>query len=180
MAAIRNLVLFIIAGGLLFLLFGWYSGFFAPAEVHIKTIDAFIGVYEDHRGEYSETIHIQDRLADKLWEDGVDNYKNFGIYYDDPEAVEPHQLHSMAGRVVAGIHEQKIQKLTKKYNLFVFEQQKAAMVELPVKNIFSLYAGVYKAYPLLEEFAEKKGFEFRPVIEIYDNPGSVQFIMPLD
>lgn len=180
MRAIRNLVLFILTGALLFLLFGWYSGFFAHARLEVKPVGEFMAVYEDHLGAYSETTGIQDKLADMLWEDGVDNYKNFGIYYDDPETVETGNLRSIAGRVVNRRHEYKVRRLTDKYNIFSFEKQKAAIVELPIKNIFSLYAAVYKAYPLLDEYAVNHDLDARPIIEIYDNPGKVRFILPLE
>lgn len=180
MRAIRNLVLFILTGTLLFLLFGWYSGFFAHARLEVKTIGEFMAVYEDHLGAYSKTTGIQEKLADRLWDDGVDNYKNFGIYYDNPETVETGDLHSIAGRVIYHDHEHKIRRLSGEYNIYNFEKQKAAMVELPVKNIFSLYAAIYKAYPLLDEYAANHHLDARPIIEIYDNPGKVQFILPLE
>lgn len=179
MKAIRNLMLFALAGGFLFLLFGWYSGFFARAKVEIKSMDSFVAVYQNHQGEYSKTLSIQEQIADMLWEDGVDNYKNFGIYFDDPKTTNSDDLHSIAGRVIAAEHENKVAKSSDKYQIYLFKRQKVAVVELPVKNIFSLYAGIYKAYPLLENFAAEHGISENHVIEVYDIPGKGQFILPL-
>lgn len=172
-------MLFAVAGGFLFLLFGWYSGFFSRSKVEVKTVDRFVAVYQDHKGEYSETLSIQEKIADMLWENGVDNYKNFGIYYDDPKTTGSEDLFSIAGRLVSPEHEDKVERNTGNYQIYLFRKQKAAVVELPVKNIFSLYAGIYKAYPLLESYAEKHGISEYHVIEVYDNPGKIRFILPL-
>jgi hypothetical protein len=179
MKAIRNLMLFALAGSFLFLLFGWYSGFFARAKVEVKSIDSFVAVYHNHQGEYSKTLTIQDQIADMLWEDGVDNYQNFGIYFDDPKTTDSDDLHSIAGRVIAAQHESRVVKNSDKYQIYLFKRKNAAVVELPVKNIFSLYAGIYKAYPLLEAYAAEHRIEDIQVIEVYDIPGKIRFILPL-
>lgn len=180
MKAFRKLLFFVFGSAIVFFILGWYSGFFARARVEIRQVDSFVVVYENHTGAYSETMDIQERIADQLWDAGVDNYFNFGVFYDDPENTRPEDLRSMVGRVVTSEHEKKIMQQTDAFLVQEFSHQKAAVVELPLKNIFSLYAAVYKAYPLLDEYARKHNVAEKPVIEVYKIPGNICVILPLD
>ncbi len=179
MKAIRNLLIFIILGFCIFLLFGWYSGFYYNAILEVREVNSFVGVYEDHIGEYSATKEIQENLYDMLWEDGIENFKNFGIYYDDPQFVEISEMRSKVGRIVENNQITKLTRFSEEYNIFAFERQKAAVVEIPYRNYFSLYAGIYKAYPLLNEYAKENGITNNSIIEIHDFPNKVIFILPL-
>jgi hypothetical protein len=180
MKAIRNLLIFVVGGAVVFFVFGWYSGFFVKARVEVKEPERFVVVYENHRGEYSETMDIQERIADQLWEAGIDNYYNVGIFYDDPETTKPEELRSLVGRVIAGVHERKAMQYADLFLVQEFNFKKVAMVELPVKNIFSLYAAIYKAYPLLEHYAAQNNISGQPLIEVYNIPGNIRVMLPLD
>lgn len=180
MKAIRNLLFFVFGGAIVFFVFGWYSGLFTKAAVEIKQIDSFIVAYENHLGEYNETTMIQEQIADQLWETGIDNYFSFSIFFDDPETTNPDEMRSMIGRVIAKVHEDKIISHTDDFLVHQFSFNKAAVVELPLNNIFSLYASIYKAYPLLQQYAAEHNIADKPFIEIYNIPGKIQVILPLE
>lgn len=179
MKAIRNLLLFIGTGLVVLTFIGWYSGFFSPVEIKVLELGPVYAVYEDYVGEYSETGEIKEKLYGMLWDDGIDNYKDFGIYYDDPGTTEISQLKSKIGRVVEENQVAELSLLKDRYKLFTLPRQKVALIELPYVNIFSLYSGIYKAYPRLKAFAEENDFADAPIIEILDESKGIQFILPL-
>ncbi len=179
MSAFRNLILFIILSVIALIIFAWYSGVFSKAAVRVEFMEPFVAAYQDEIGEYSETREVQDSLYNLLWEDAIENYKTFGIFYDDPRTTDIKKMHSRVGCIVEKSYIQKIEKLASKYKIFRFERQQCALVEISFKNTFSIYAGIYKAYPLLKEFAEENGYQHEPIIEIHDIPKKILFFMPL-
>lgn len=180
MKAIRNLLIFILVGFFVFLIFGWYSGFFAATKIELTQVGPFYAVCEDHTGEYSASAKIQQRIAGMLWEDGIDNYQDFGIYYDDPYDTAPGQMRSKVGRVISSNQLDRLSNLSGDSELFTFHRRKAAVIVLPYVNNFSLYAGIYKAYPRLKAFADANGYPDGPIIEILDDTGEIIFILPLN
>jgi len=179
MKSFRYLILFIILSFVSFVFLGWYSGIFARTKVEIKAVGPYVVAYADFKGEYSETAQIQDSLYNKLWEDGVENYQAFGIFYDDPQNTPVENLRSKVGCVIHKDYISKIYKMTNKYRVLTIEKQTCAVVELPYNNSFSVYAGIYKAYPALHDYCKENGYPVNPIIEIYDVPHNILFIMPL-
>ncbi|MCF8365642.1 MAG: GyrI-like domain-containing protein [Bacteroidales bacterium] len=179
MKAIRNLFLFIGIGLVVLVFIAWYSGFFLNVELKVQDIGPIYAVFEDHIGEYNQTDEIKEKLFGMLWDDGIDNYKDFGIYYDDPGNTEVSQLKCKIGRVIEKNQVAELGLLENKYQLFTFSRQKAAIIEMPYVNSFSLYAGIYKAYPRLKAFAAQNNYAEEPVIEILDDSKGIQFILPI-
>lgn len=180
MKAIRNLLVFIGLGLLLISLFGWYSGFFAGVNIEVKELGPIYAVYEDHIGEYSETDEIKKKLYGELWDDGIDNYKDFGIYYDDPGKTKTGEMRCKVGCVIEQNQVAELGQFKSKYNLFILDRQKVAVIEYPYVNLFSLYVGIYKSYPKLREFAAANNYPDGPIIEILDESKDIQFILPLE
>jgi len=179
MNAFKNLILFIAVSVIGFMIFGWYSGIFARARVEVKFVGPYVAAYCDNIGKYSETRHIQDSLYNLLWEDGIENYKTFGIYFDNPKYADVKKLHSRVGCIIEKAYVQKAEKLSDKYNVLTIDRQQCAVVEFHFRNTFTIYAGIYKAYPLLKKYADENGYKQEPIIEIFDIPNRISFMMPL-
>ena len=179
MKAIRNLLLFIGIGLVVIALFGWYSGFFTGVTVEVKELGPIYVVYEDHIGEYTETGQIREKLYGMLWDDGIDNYKDFGIYYDDPGLSNTKEMRCKVGRVIEQNQVPELDEFKDKYKLFVLQRQKVAIIKYPYVNLFSLYVGIYKSYPKLREYAVSNNYTDGPIIEILDESKDIQFILPL-
>ena len=180
MKAFKFFLVFLSATSLAFILLAWYSGFFKTAEVEVKKLDSFVAVYEDHAGSYDRTARIQEDIYNRLWDDGIENYRAFAIFFDDPRSKAETELRSRVGCIVEPAYEQKIKNMDQKYQVFNFEKQRCAVVEFPYRNVFSVYAAVYKAYPALEKFRTEQGTPAGNVIEIYEIPHRIVFAMPLD
>lgn len=172
--------LLILAGiGVLLIAFIWYSGFFRSVEVEIRDAGPFVAVYEKHKGDYRGTAEVQEKLYNRLWDDGIENYRSFAVFFDDPSEVPVNQLQSLVGCIVESGYESKVRSMQDKYQIFDFEKQKCAVVEFPYRNNFSMFAAVSKAYPELDEYLEKNKLKPRPVIEVYHIPENIIFLMPL-
>jgi len=179
MKAIRSLLIFIFSGCFIFFLFGWHSGFFSKATIEIKDVGPYYAIYEDHTGEYSETVTIQEKLFGLLWDSGIENYKNFAIFFDDPKTAEISTMRSKVGRIIRNDQFDELNQLPPVFQQYKFPRQKAAVIRLQYVNSFSLYAGIYKAYPRLKDFAHENGFVDGPVIEINEPEFEMLFILPL-
>jgi hypothetical protein len=179
MNAYRNLILFIIVSAVGILILALYSGLFRSTKVEVKFVEPFVAVYHDEIGEYGETRRIQDSLYNLLWEDGIDNYHTFGIFYDDPGTSEVNKMHSRVGCIIEKAYAGKAERLSDKYHVFTFQRQQCAVVEIPFKNTFSVYAGIYKAYPKLNKYAAENGYKKESIIEIHQIPTKITFAMPL-
>lgn len=184
MAAFRNLILFIAIGIVLLLFFATYSGVFASPEIQITEAGPLVAVCENHTGEYSETAIILKKLSSKLWDDGIENNKNLAIFFDDPQTTEIQSLRSKVGRIIEPNQLHRINWISRHYDVLTFEQQRAAVITMPYRNALSLYAAVFKVYPMLRRYAVEAGIPNNPIIEIHDTeikdtPNEIIFILPL-
>ncbi len=179
MKAFKFFLIFLFGGSLVLLLLAWYSGFFITPVVDVQQVEGFVAAYEDHVGAYDSSSEIQERIYNRLWDDGIENYRAFGIFYDDPATTPVDQLRSRIGCIVEPAYTEKIKSLANKYRVFEFRTQRCAVVDFPYRNVFSGYAAMYKAYPALAAYAAKNGISDAGVIEIYEIPKRIRFIMPL-
>jgi hypothetical protein len=184
MAAFRNLVLFLLLGMIVMLFFARYSGVFIKPEIQIVQAGPYVAACEKHIGEYSQTGKLLKKLYDRLWDDGLENYKNLAIFFDDPQTTDVKQLRSQVGRIIEPDQNDKIERVKKNYNVFTFKQQQSAVVVLPYRNSLSLYVAIFKVYPLLKAYAIEAKVPGNHIIEIHDidkdtRPKTIMFILPL-
>jgi hypothetical protein len=72
------------------------------------------------------------------------------------------------------IEEEDIGKLSEleKYAVKVLEEKEYMTITFPYKGVPSIFIGMRKAYPVLMEYAEQKGYDpSAPMIEMYDVRG---------
>ncbi|SKC62929.1 hypothetical protein [Maledivibacter halophilus] len=162
-------LLVIIVGIILFLN---YVGFFSKIVIEEKKMGPYVLVYEEHKGDYKGTRKIQDNIYDSLLNKyGIETFKGFGVYYDDPKKVSKEELRSIAGCILEESDYNSIKKL-KESNFKVTEipKQNSIAVEFPFKNAFSVFIGIMKVYPEINKFVEKNGLNQKEIMEVYDVP----------
>lgn len=162
-------LLVIIVGIILFLN---YVGFFSKIVIKEKEMGPYVLVYEEHKGDYKGTQKIQDNIYYSLLNKyGIETFKGFGAYYDDPKKVPKQELRSIAGCILEESDYNSIEKL-KENNFKVTERskQESIVVEFPFKNSFSVFVGIMKVYPEINKFVEKNGLKQKEIMEIYDVP----------
>lgn len=166
--------------GVLLLAFVWYSGIFKSVEVEVRDIGPFVAVYEDHYGDYKQTAEAQDMLYNKLWEDGIENYRAFGIFFKSNGQAYADSNQSRVGCIVEPAYEARIASMTSKYDIFRFSRQKCAVVEFPYRNYFSMHLAIAKSYPALTAYANTHKLKPGLIIEVYQIPDKIQFLLPLE
>ena len=163
---------------LVFLLVPGYFGLFYKIEITEKNVGPFTILFEKHRGDYKETGAVMDRLYYSLLEEeNIECNKGFGIYYDNPAEVEKSQLRCIAGNILEGIDDAKIEELKQKYTIKTFPETKAVYSEFPYKTngkkgsgqMFFIMA-LMRTYPALHKYLEANKLDRAPVMEIYDVP----------
>ena len=152
------------------LVYAYYGGFktitFKEAEQGGETL-----VYEEMIGDYSQSPNLQNKIYYALLNDEkIETTKGFGIYFDDPKAVEKSKLRSEAGCIVEDLDSAAIARLSEKYNVKTLPQSHCIVTEFPNKGMLSIIIGLIKVYPALETYCKQQGSGGGPVMEIYDVP----------
>lgn len=153
---------------LLVVVYIYYGGL---ASVHVQVLNqgGETLVYEEVTGDYKQTGEVSDRVYHALKQDGVETFKGFGIFYDNPKRVEKSKLRSEVGCILEDTS--VVQRLSENYKIKVFPRKDYITVESPFKGQLSILVGIFKVYPAMSRFAKEKGYdEESPVMEIYDVP----------
>lgn len=148
-----------------------YYGFFAQVTIVEKEIGDFWLLYEKHVGDYKETGQVMDRIYSRLLgEDAIAPSRGFGLYFDDPKKVEKKHLRSIAGCILGGQDEGKINYLKTNYQVKKYPASTSVVAEFPFKGTPSILMGVIKVYPKLTEYMAQHNYPPVPIMEIYDTP----------
>jgi hypothetical protein len=157
-----------------------YLGFFSTYTVVEREMGPYRMVYEDFTGPYEKTGPVMDRIYQSLKDDGIETFKGFGMYYDDPAQVPGEKLRSKVGSIVEEKDWQKLAALKKRYTTIDFPLSRCVVVEFPYRSILSYMIGPMKAYPLLGEFMNTNNYQADYGLEIYDVPGKkIYYAMPV-
>jgi hypothetical protein len=153
-----------------------YYGIFAPVVFVEKEMGPYVLVYEKHLGEYKQTAGIMEKINSKLLgEEGVFAGKNFGLFYDNPKAVEAANLRSIAGCIVENVPDDKIKRLKDNFLVAEFPEAQCVVAELPYKGFVSILLGTLRVYPKLAEYMQAHQYTMVPIMEIYDKPNRKLF-----
>jgi len=168
----KYIIIIVILGLIAVLLMGYlyYMGFFNKIEITEKEMGPYKVVFKEHIGDYKETGKIMDEIYYSLLNDGVETYKGFGIYYDNPKVVEKDKLRSIAGSMIEEKDYDKIDQLKDKYSIKTIDKTRSITTEFPFKNKMSIMFGIMKVYPKINKYIDSKGYKKGQVMEIYDVP----------
>ncbi|HAR62034.1 MAG: hypothetical protein DKM50_01695 [Candidatus Margulisiibacteriota bacterium] len=158
-----------------------YLGLFYKVKFVEKEVGPFGLVYEKHVGDYNETLKIQKRIYDALFnEDKIETYKGYRIYYDDPKNIERTALRSEVGCILENRNLNNLENIREKYNVRGFPRTKSIIVEFPFKNKISILIAVMKIYPALQGYSNEKGYNPVPALEVYDMTNKkIIYIQPI-
>lgn len=165
------------------LVFLYYNNYFMDISVSEKSMGPYFIAYDEHVGDYKGTKVIQDDVYYTLLNThGVETYKGFGIYYDDPKDVPKEKLRSKAGCVLEPQHFSMIEELKGKgMKITEIRQSKSLVVEFPIKSNFSTIIGIMKVHPAIKEYGKKKGLSLKEMMEIYDVPNEkIVYVMRVE
>lgn len=110
--------------------------------------------------------------------------KALGIYYDDPNKVESHNLRYVVGSILSEgttpVDEEMVKQFTDREFKIIHlpEVSYAVHTKFPHITTLSILIGVYKAYPMLKDYIEEHKLCAYPYIEYYDG-SMIHFFAPL-
>ena len=130
-------------------------------------------VYVEQVGDYSKSAGPIDKMYYSLLnEEGIETFRGFGIYYDNPREVEKSRLRSEVGNILEDPDPAILKKLEGKYNIKTLPEKEYIVTEFPYRGKLSVIIGIMKVYPAMNRFVRDNGFdEDGWVMEIYDMPG---------
>lgn len=151
------------------LLFGWFIGFFKNMKVREKEEGGFKVAGIKYTGPYSTTGKYMSQVEQKLIKLGIMPKKEFGIYYDNPQTVNPEKCRSYVGCIIRKEDYDKIPALISTGLIIdTVPKSKAIFTEFSLKNSLSFMLGAMKAYPIMSKYMNAKGYKPTMSIEIYD------------
>ncbi len=160
--------------------FLWYLGLFSNVELREETTGPFHVLVRDFKGDYSETGMEIALIKDDLASRGFDISTGFAMYMDNPRDVTADSLMSRLGILIKIEDLLLIQKLEGDYNHVLIERDVRLTTEFPYRNKFSIIAGIFKLYPIFEDYAEERNMQFKPIYEFYHfDIGKVLYVMDL-
>ncbi len=130
-------------------------------------------VYVEQTGDYSKSAGPIDKMYYSLLnEEGIETFRGFGIYYDNPQKVEKSRLRSEVGNILEDPDPAILKKLEGRYNIKTLTEKEYIVTEFPYRGKMSVMMGIMKVYPAMNRFVKENGFdEDGWVMEIYDIPG---------
>lgn len=146
-----------------------YSGLFSTIVISEEDVGPLTLVYRDHVGDYSETGKIQNEIYHALKKGyGIEATKGFGLYLDNPDSVDVSRLRSQAGCVLDGNDPAVAERIGQAFQVRVYPKVPSVVSRFPYRNQLSVFLGVVRVYPRLDEYMKKHRYKTAPALEVYD------------
>jgi len=131
-------------------------------------------VFREMKGDYAQSGKVMDEVYYKLLNDfEIENFKGFGIYYDNPQKVEKSQLRSEVGCILEPRDSSRLEELQEHFEVRQVPEKTYVVTDFPNKGKLSVMMGIFKVYPAINKFVEARGLnEEGTVMEIYDVPNN--------
>lgn len=157
---------------LIVLAFIAYYGGFTKIDIHIEEQGGETVVYEDITGDYRKSGLVMDKIYHSLLKnEGIETYKGYGEYFDNPQKVEKSQLRSQAGSIIEEEDLPKLLTLTGDFKVKQLPKQDYIVAEFPYKGKISILFSIFRVYPALQKFSEENDYSLETsIMEIYDMP----------
>lgn len=163
-----------------------YFGAFSTVQVTESEIGPYTLVYQSHTGDYRQTGPTVDHTMKLALSLGAVPIAGFGQYYDDPNSVPIEKLRSDAGIIIDPKDLGKFQNYSSqpkselKILTRTFEKTRAVTAEFPLRGILSVFIGIFKVYPAIDQYMKSKNYPMSYAFEIYPNTEKkIQYAFPL-
>lgn len=152
-----------------------YYGTFTTITISNKNEGGELVVYKELTGDYRNSGKAMDDIYYSLLKkNGIETYKGFGTYYDNPREVEVEKLLCDAGCIIEAADQDKIKDQTGSFKTKTLEEKEYITTEFPYKNKMSVIFSLMKVYPALQKYCEQNNYNTSgAVTEIYDIPAGV-------
>ncbi|SHG05932.1 GyrI-like small molecule binding domain-containing protein [Mariniphaga anaerophila] len=129
-------------------------------------------VYKQMTGDYAKSAKLMDEIYYSLIKDyGIETFKGFGIYYDNPKEIDKSKLRSEIGCIIEEKDSSKVAQLKEDLKIKTFPEKSYIIAEFASKGKLSIVFGLMKVYPAMDKFVKENGYKKEgAVMEIYDVP----------
>lgn len=167
----KTLIIVVILAAIIVCYYAYYGGF-SKVEFQIVEVGGETLVYEEMKGDFSQSNAIMDSVYCTLLNDcKIETTKGFGIYYDDPTKVETAKLRSDIGCILEDQDTVRVAELSDKLLVRLNPKAKCVVTEFPFKGSASVIIALSKVYPAMNEYLKANNLENdNPIMEIYDIP----------
>ena len=163
--------------------FLWYMGVFTTLIIGTEKSPHYWLVYEKIKGDYRQAGDSCGKVYTWLYANNIVTTKGFGIYYDNPQKTQKNELRSIAGCILEDKDIDKIEQIKQKFFVKEFFPVTSIKTTFPYKNKFSIFLGIFKAYPEIEKYTSKNNLlkNYTCSIEIYDEPNmTITYLAPVE
>lgn len=157
-----------------FIATGYFHGVHHEVVWQIGTFEGLQGIAQVHIGHYKDTIKVYEEVKKAAIRDGVvtneeaNSAPYFGIYYDDPDKVKDSSKWRSKGGIVLPHTNAAKATDTEFYKKVNYPPQRAMMTEFPLVSQLSIFVGLFKVFPAMDEYEKKINEYFGSIIEIHD------------
>lgn len=170
-----------------------YMGVFKELRITESEHGPYYLAYKKHQGPYKEVGAVLGEVHAFINKQEVKYLSMFGIYYDDPSIAKESKLRSEVGVILEASVFKKLKASplakTKFLQFKRLPRYRYATTEFPYRNMLSIYIGLLKAYPILEQHVKEtenykpytykeKGYQENFALELYEKD-RVQYLMRL-
>ncbi|MCF8302927.1 MAG: hypothetical protein K9I94_06585 [Bacteroidales bacterium] len=158
----------------------WYAGIFTSFSVTEIEVGPYTGLYENVYGDHSDASEVRNKIYKELNGDKLTVSSVFGVYFEEPESTPKGDLMGYAGCMIAHSDTVHLDDLRYPYETLRMKRNKRIVVDIRYENNLTQLAGMLRIHPAMREYAEIKGYQVKPIMEIYDLPNQrIRYIMPL-
>ncbi|PJZ51756.1 GyrI-like domain-containing protein [Leptospira adleri] len=179
---ILTLSILIIVSCLLGFLF--YLGAFDRVQVKEDTLGPLYVLSHERIGDYNNIGATFEVLQKELPAKGIQNFKLFGIYLDNPNEVPKDKLRSEVGAILSEPLSKVPEGLSLDLKLRTIPKKRYVLSEFPFRNFLSIFLGIYKVYPKVFQACEERGCNLKGKysMEIYEpiTEHKTTYLVPLD
>jgi len=141
----------------------------------IKTVKTLAGgemlAFREVNGNYRQSGPVSDDVYKQLTNLGIETFRGFGIYYDDPRKVPEENLRSEVGCIIETKDLDKLDQIKEILQVKILMEKQYLSAEFPYHNPFSSFMGILKVHPVLEKEAKAINQDYAGfIMEIWDIP----------
>ena len=174
---IKGIALLVVAAVIAYVV---WCGLLTPIQIREEQWNPITLVYQTHLGPYQETGPVMDAVYEHLLSRGVPTTMGIGIYFDNPKTVDKTRLRAAAGCIISKDISDDILKDTP-YKKITIPGGQYVVADFPNRAKLSIFIGIMRVYPKLNDYLASKNIKPAGMIEIYD--GMIElthYLVPMD
>ena len=163
-----------------FLMFAWYSGFFASVNIEERQTGPFHILFKEFIIDYPQAGNKLEIVMNELGNKGFDIGLGAVMFYGNEDDSDGGRK-CMIGVVVQPQDITKINRAVKEFQHRLINRQSSIVASFPYTNHFSIFAGHYKVYPVMMNYCYANNYVPRPILELHDKLGkTINYIMKIE